>query len=174
MLDLTFRSEFRGRILKRTVIELRNNRSTGAIQKNTKEFLDIVCPSTKLLRFVEAIQPDKKRIILLKGGSGQGKSHMMATAYHLLNEHTVRFSSSLRKCFEDGTATVTRPLHPPSHAVWSRSASTPSPDLQDEFDDLARQRARHLVDKRNFSAVEPVLPMDTLGHYVLLPTSGKP
>jgi hypothetical protein len=86
MLNLTLRPEFRGKTLKGTVIELRDGRSTGAIDKSATEFLDITYPSIDLLRMAEAIQPDKGRTIVLKGGRGQGKSHMMATAYHLLSD----------------------------------------------------------------------------------------
>ena len=34
---------------------------------------------------VEALQPDKTKTVVLKGGRGQGKSHMLATAFHLLD-----------------------------------------------------------------------------------------
>ena len=74
-------------MLKGTVIELRNSKSTGAIQKSAKDFLEITYPSIDLLKMAEAIQPEKSRTIVLKGGRGQGKSHIMAAAYHLLKDH---------------------------------------------------------------------------------------
>lgn len=87
MLNLNLRPEFRGKTLKGTVIELRNSKSTGAIQKSASDFLDITYPSIDLLKLAEAIQPDKGQTIVLKGGRGQGKSHMMAAAYHLMKDH---------------------------------------------------------------------------------------
>lgn len=45
MLNLNLRPEFRGKTLRGTVIELRNSKSTGAIQQRAREFLDITYPS---------------------------------------------------------------------------------------------------------------------------------
>lgn len=87
MLNLTLRPEFRGKTLKGTVIELRDARNGGAIERPSEQFLDITYPSIDLLRMVEALQPDKTKTIVLKGGRGQGKSHMLATAFHLLSNH---------------------------------------------------------------------------------------
>jgi hypothetical protein len=87
MLNLTLRPEFRGKTLKGTVIELRDSKKGGAIERPADQFLDITYPSIDLLRMVEALQPDKTRTVVLKGGRGQGKSHMLATAFHLLNNH---------------------------------------------------------------------------------------
>ncbi len=88
MLNLNLRPEFRGKTLRGTVIELRNSKSTGAIQQRAREFLDITYPSIDLLKMAEAIQPENSRTIVLKGGRGQGKSHMMAACYHLLKDHS--------------------------------------------------------------------------------------
>lgn len=54
--------------------------------------------------------------------------------------------------------------------------------LQSEFDKVAEQQSQHLVDAherfsslmdgKRFQVVHPVLPMDLLGHYILLPDSG--
>lgn len=85
--SLTLRPEFRGKALRGTVIELRNAKANGAIERPAEEFLDITYPSIDLLRMVEALQPDQTKTVVLKGGRGQGKSHMMATAYHLLSNH---------------------------------------------------------------------------------------
>lgn len=87
MLNLILRPEFRGKTLKGTVIELRDSKSTGAIERKASEFLDITYPSIDLLRMAEAIQPGQTRTVVLKGGRGQGKSHMMAAGYHLLSDH---------------------------------------------------------------------------------------
>lgn len=88
MLDLTLRPEFRGKTLKGAVIELRTTRANGAIERPASEFLDITYPSIDLLRMAEAIQPGQTKAIVLKGGRGQGKSHIMAAGYHLLSDHS--------------------------------------------------------------------------------------
>ncbi|TDU73245.1 SNF2 domain-containing protein [Prosthecobacter fusiformis] len=56
-------------------------------------------------------------------------------------------------------------------------------DLRPAFDQLAEQRCQHLVEaherfsslveKKRFGVVYPVLPMDVLGIYVLMPTQGN-
>ena len=68
MLNLNLRPEFRGNTLKGTVIELRNSKTTGAIEKSASDFLDITYPSIDLLKLAEAIQPGKGQTIVLKGG----------------------------------------------------------------------------------------------------------
>lgn len=87
MLNLSLRPEFRGKTLRGTVIELRDSKKGGAIERSAEEFLDITYPSIDLLRTVEALQPDKTKTVVLKGGRGQGKSHLLATAFHLLSNH---------------------------------------------------------------------------------------
>jgi predicted ATPase len=92
MLNLTLRPEFRGKTLKGTVIELRDSKKSGAIERPAEQFLEITYPSIDLLRMVEALQPDRTKTVVLKGGRGQGKSHMMATAFHLLSNHAAAVS----------------------------------------------------------------------------------
>lgn len=88
MLNLSLRPEFLGRTLKGTVIELRDTKQGGAIERPAAQFLNITYPSIDLLRMVEALQPERTRTVVLKGGRGQGKSHMLATAYHLLKNQS--------------------------------------------------------------------------------------
>lgn len=71
MLNLSLRPEFRGKTLRGTVIELRDSKKGGAIERSAEEFLDITYPSIDLLRTVEALQPDKTKTVVLKGGRGQ-------------------------------------------------------------------------------------------------------
>jgi hypothetical protein len=87
MLNLSLRPEFRGKNLKGTVIELRDSKGSGAIERPADAFLEITYPSIDLLRMVEALQPDRTKAVVLKGGRGQGKSHLLATAFHLLHNH---------------------------------------------------------------------------------------
>jgi hypothetical protein len=57
------------------------------------------------------------------------------------------------------------------------------PKLREDFDKVAEERSKHLVeaherfsqfmDQKQFQVVYPVLPMDVLGIYVLLPDTAK-
>ena len=82
MLGLQLRDEFKGRRLKGTAIELTNKNNTGATQIPAADFLRITYPSTDLLKTLEAAGPGQGRPVTLKGGRGQGKSHLMAALYH--------------------------------------------------------------------------------------------
>src|ERR1044072_1443143 len=82
MLNLQLRDEFKGARLKGTTIDFSADKPTSALQKSTTEFLNITYPSVDLLRVFEATQEDKSRPIVLLGGRGQGKSHLMATLWH--------------------------------------------------------------------------------------------
>ena len=82
MLNLTLRDEFKGERLKGTTIDFSADKDTSALKKPTAEFLNITYPSVDLLRILEATQPDKSRPVVLLGGRGQGKSHLMAAMWH--------------------------------------------------------------------------------------------
>ena len=82
MLKLTLRKEFQGRRLKGTAIELANSSNTGATQIAASEFLDITYPSADALNAIEAVGPSQGRPLVLIGGRGQGKSHLLAMLYH--------------------------------------------------------------------------------------------
>lgn len=84
MLGLKLRKEFQGKILKGTAIELSNDRSTGATQIPTTEFLEITYPSNDLLKALEATTSSNGRAIVLLGERGLGKSHLLAVLYHAL------------------------------------------------------------------------------------------
>lgn len=82
MLNLLLRDEFKGERLKGTTIDFSADKPTSALKRPTSEFLDITYPSVDLLRVFEATQPDKSRPVVLLGGRGQGKSHLMAALWH--------------------------------------------------------------------------------------------
>ena len=82
MLHLRLRSEFQGRRLKGTAIELANGSETGATQIDAKEFLDITYPSADALTSIETVGSAQGRPLVLIGERGQGKSHLMAMLYH--------------------------------------------------------------------------------------------
>lgn len=86
MLGLNLREEFKGERLKGTTIDFSADKPTSALKKTTPEFLSITYPSIDLLRVFEATQPEKSRPIVLLGGRGQGKSHLMAALWHGIND----------------------------------------------------------------------------------------
>lgn len=88
MLNLTLRDEFKGERLKGTTIDFSADPTTGALNKSASDFLGITYPSVDLLKVLEAAQPEKARPIVLLGGRGQGKSHLMASLYHAMNDTT--------------------------------------------------------------------------------------
>ena len=88
MLELALRQEFRGERLRGTTIDFSADKPTSALQQSTAEFLSITYPSVDLLRVFEATQPDKSRPVVLLGGRGQGKSHLMAALWHAIKDPT--------------------------------------------------------------------------------------
>ena len=87
MLGLTLRDEFKGKRLKGTAIELKNQNNTGATQIPAAEFLRITYPTTDVLKVLEAAEPHQGRPVTIKGERGQGKSHLMATLFHALRDN---------------------------------------------------------------------------------------
>lgn len=54
------------------------------MQRDPAGFFGITYPSVDLLKCLESIAPGQERSVVLMGGRGQGKSHMMAAVYHAL------------------------------------------------------------------------------------------
>ncbi len=86
MLKLQLRDEFKGERLKGTTIDFSADKTTGVLKKPAGEFLSITYPSVDLLKVLEAAQPEKARPIVLLGGRGQGKSHLMAALFHAMKD----------------------------------------------------------------------------------------
>ena len=86
MLGLTLRSEFQGRKLTGTAIELSNESGSGATQQSAQDFLDITYPTHDLLKGIEAVGPDQGRPVVVIGERGLGKLHLMAALYHAVND----------------------------------------------------------------------------------------
>jgi hypothetical protein len=82
MLNLILRDEFKGERLKGTTIDFSSDKATSALQKPSAEFLGITYPSVDLIQILEATQPGRSRPVVLLGGRGQGKSHLMAALWH--------------------------------------------------------------------------------------------
>jgi hypothetical protein len=81
---LKLRPEFQSPALKDTAIELKNSSKSGAVQRDPASFFGITYPSVDLIKCLEAIAPGQERSVVLMGGRGQGKSHLIAALYHAL------------------------------------------------------------------------------------------
>ena len=86
MLNLQLREEFKGSKLKGTTIDLSHDKAGGISKRPAADFLGVTYPSTDLLRMVESVQPAQTKPVVLLGGKGQGKSHLMAALSHCLND----------------------------------------------------------------------------------------
>jgi hypothetical protein len=104
MLELALRQEFKGERLKGTTIDFSADKPTSALQRSTGEFLSITYPSVDLLRVLEATQPATSRPVVLLGGRGQGKSHLMAALWH-----TVKDPAAATKWLSDWATRLNRP-----------------------------------------------------------------
>lgn len=82
------------------------------------------------------------------------------------------------------TARASSDLTAEARSSFLHHELTQLPTLKDEFDQVAEERSQHLVeaherfsqfmDQKQFQVVYPVLPMDVLGIYVLLPDNTRP
>ncbi len=104
MLDLTLRQEFKGERLKGTTIDFSADKPTSALKQATSEFLNITYPSVDLLRVFEVTQPGTSRPVVLLGGRGQGKSHLMAALWHAMKD-----PAEATKWLADWAAKLNRP-----------------------------------------------------------------
>lgn len=104
MLELTLRPEFKGERLKGTTIDFSADKPTSALQQSTADFLSITYPSVDLLRVFEATQPTQARPVVLLGGRGQGKSHLMAALWHAIKD-----PAEATKWLADWAARLIRP-----------------------------------------------------------------
>lgn len=84
MHGLKLRPEFQTAALRGTVIEVKNSTNTGATQMDPARFLASTYPSVDLLKCLQAIAPGQERAVVLMGGRGQGKSHILSAAFHVL------------------------------------------------------------------------------------------
>lgn len=86
MLGLMLRSEFTGKILQGTQIDLTNSKNTGAMQQTAAQFLKITYPTTDFIGMLKAAAPGQSRPIALMGERGMGKSHLLGALYHALTD----------------------------------------------------------------------------------------
>lgn len=104
MLNLQLRDEFKGSKLKGTTIDLSHDKAGGVLKRPAADFLAVTYPSTDLLRMVESVQPAQTKPVVLLGGKGLGKSHLMAALYHCLND-----KAAAKAWLEHWAATLGRP-----------------------------------------------------------------
>ena len=81
------------------------------------------------------------------------------------------------------TAQPTANLTPQARSSFLENECQQLENLREQFDRVAEERSQHLVDaherfsklmdRKRFQVVHPVLPMDIIGVYVLLPDGGK-
>jgi len=83
MLGLKLRDEFLGATMPGTVIELRNSDNQGAVQKDPQQILSITYPTTDVQAALAAVSEGREALpVVLVGGKGRGKSHIMAVMHH--------------------------------------------------------------------------------------------
>jgi hypothetical protein len=90
MLGLQLRDEFLGAHMPGTAISLRTSDNKGAAQKSADSILSITYPTADIQTALKAISvKNSGRPIVLMGGRGRGKSHIMAVMHHALHSPQV-------------------------------------------------------------------------------------
>ena len=90
MLGLTLRKEFLGRNMPGTTIAFHQGNSQGAIDKTPEEFLKITYPTADVIKALKTVRKDRDGgPVVLMGGRGKGKSHLMAVLHHAINSPDV-------------------------------------------------------------------------------------
>ena len=85
MLGLKLRDEFLGATMPGTVIELRNSSNQGAVQKAPEQILSITYPTSDIQNALAAVSEGRDGLpVVLVGGKGRGKSHIMAVMHHAI------------------------------------------------------------------------------------------
>ncbi|MCL1890341.1 MAG: DUF499 domain-containing protein, partial [Desulfovibrionaceae bacterium] len=83
MLGLKLRDEFLGATMPGTVIELRNSDNQGAVQKSPEQILSITYPTADVQIAITTVSEGRGGLpVVLVGGKGRGKSHIMAVMHH--------------------------------------------------------------------------------------------
>ena len=85
MLNLKLRDEFLKKNLKGTVIDFRSQKHDGATEVAPEDFLKITYPTADVLNAVNCLREDNLTgPVVLMGGRGKGKSHLMAVLHHCI------------------------------------------------------------------------------------------
>ena len=90
MLNLSLRKEFQGKNMPGTTIALHRGNSQGAIDKTPEEFLKITYPTADVIKALKTVRENRDGgPVVLMGGRGKGKSHLMAVLHHAINSPDV-------------------------------------------------------------------------------------
>ena len=90
MLNLSLRKEFQGKNMPGTTIALHRGNSQGAIDKTPDEFLKITYPTADVIKALKTVRENRDGgPVVLMGGRGKGKSHLMAVMHHAINSPEV-------------------------------------------------------------------------------------
>jgi hypothetical protein len=124
MLGLKLRDEFCGAHMTGTAIELRRSDNQGAAQKSADHILSITYPTADVQTALRAVSTKKNGSpIVLMGGRGRGKSHIMAVMHHAiqspdtvegwLKDWGSRLGSGELQAFEmvKGFVPISEPVH---------------------------------------------------------------
>ncbi len=85
MFDLELSDELIGASMPGTAISLRTFDTQGAVQKNLDYILSITYPTADIQTTLKAVGENRSDCpIVLMGGSGRGKSHIMAVMHHAI------------------------------------------------------------------------------------------
>ena len=152
-----------------------DNRSHGAARASIIRCREVKTKTTILLFRVRNVIEDKN-----------GKHQLVAEEMLLWGYE----GSPDQKVFIKGdkarellrSARITSDLSPQARASFLENELKMLPTLKNDFDKVAEQRSQKLVeaherfsrlmDKKKFQVVYPVLPMDVMGIYILLPDRG--
>jgi len=124
MPNLKSRAEFPGSRMQGTAIAPCRKDNTGTAQRTTDFILSIIYPTADVQTALLAVSTDRsKRPIVLRGGRGRGKSHIMAMMHHavespsqvqkLANEWGKRLGTQpfTERVLDDGFFAISEPAH---------------------------------------------------------------
>lgn len=124
MFDLKLRGEFLGAHMPGTAISLRTSDNQGAAQKNSDYILSITYPTADIQTALKAIGVNRSGCpIVLMGGRGRGKSHIMAVMHHAIQSPDIveewlhgwgdKLDDSGMKNFKmiEGFVAISEPVH---------------------------------------------------------------
>jgi len=124
MFDLKLRGEFLGAHMPGTAISLRTSDNQGAAQKNSDYILSITYPTADIQTALKAIGVNRSGCpIILMGGRGRGKSHIMAVMHHAIQSPDIveewlhgwgaKLDDSGMKTFKmiEGFVSISEPVH---------------------------------------------------------------
>jgi hypothetical protein len=137
MLNLALRDEFRSARLKGTVVELMDDRYTGAVQVSPAQFLEITYPTLDVLKAIEAVNEGQGRPVVIIGERGAGKSHILAVLHHTMNDPGAveAWLASWRDAIDPSTFGAIKPRTTRVHVITESLHNQRIKNLWDLFTD---------------------------------------